>query len=160
MRLHCFPPVVDEDIEVLILGSFPGVASLERNQYYGFGHNQFWKLVGGVLRKDLQSMAYEKRLSTLLEHHVGLWDVIASCERKGSLDTNIKGAQYNDFSSLQLPKLRLVCCNGQKTFEIAKKLISGVPIVQLPSSSPARTLPFEKKLEEWKRAFKSLSLKK
>lgn len=151
MRLRCFPPVADKDVEVLVIGSFPGVASLEKKQYYGYGHNQFWRLLGTALGEDLQGMAYEERLRTLLQHHVGLWDVIASCQREGSLDGAIKGAEYNDFSKLKLPKLRVVCCNGQKAFSVAKDHFKA-RVVQLPSSSPARTMPFGEKAREWKKA--------
>lgn len=156
MRLRGFSPVVDEQVEVLLLGSFPGVASLEKGQYYGFGHNQFWRLLGFALDEDLPSMGYEERLRRLLQHHVGLWDVIASCEREGSLDGSIRGAQYNDFSSLRLPRLRLVCCNGQKAFSVAQKLLADVEVVRLPSSSPARTLPFEEKARAWREAMGSV----
>ena len=82
-----FPPVIDAKIETLILGSFPGVASLVKAQYYGHPQNHFWRLVGAVIEEPLAQMDYEARKRTLLKHHIGLWDVIDACRREGSLDS-------------------------------------------------------------------------
>src|SRR4051812_27730185 len=91
-----FPPVIGARVETLILGSFPGVASLRKLQYYGHPQNHFWRLVGTVIGERLPEMEYERRLETLLEHGIGLWDIIDSCVRPGSLDSNIRDAQHND----------------------------------------------------------------
>ena len=79
--LASFPPVVAQDTHTLILGSLPGAASLALHQYYGHPRNAFWRLVGEVIGVDLYEMAYEARLATLLEHRIGLWDVIANARR-------------------------------------------------------------------------------
>ena len=91
-----FPPVVDGKIETLILGSFPGVASLGKAQYYGHPQNQFWRLVGAVIDEPLYEMEYARRLRTLLKHRIGLWDVIGKCVRPGSLDSNIRNARHKE----------------------------------------------------------------
>src|SRR5687768_2291395 len=93
-----FPPVVDARIETLILGSFPSVASLGKAQYYGHPQNHFWRLVGAVIEAPLAEMEYEDRLQTLLAHRIGLWDVIGSCAREGSLDSSIRSLRHNDFA--------------------------------------------------------------
>lgn len=97
-------------------------------------------------------MAYEEKLKTLLKHKIGLWDVIGSCERKGSLDSNIRNQQNNDFSTLKdlAPKLKKIYFNGQTAAKY-KSFFSeqGIQTFALPSSSPAYTISFEKKLNAW-----------
>jgi len=90
-----FPPVIDAKIETLILGSFPGVASLVKAQYYGHPQNHFWRLVGAVIEEPLAEMDYEARKRTLLKHRIGLWDIIDTCAREGSLDSNIRDARHS-----------------------------------------------------------------
>ena len=103
-----FPPVVAGDTHTLILGSFPGVASLEATQYYAHPRNQFWRLLGAVLDEPLHELPYAARLERVLEHGIGVWDVLAACYREGSLDVAIRHAQPNDFASLRAhaPRLR------------------------------------------------------
>lgn len=149
-----FPPVVDAGIETLILGSFPSVASLGKAQYYGHPQNHFWRLVGAVIAEPLPEMAYEQRLRTLLTHRIGLWDIIGTCKREGSLDSNIRNPRHNDFACVTdiAGKLRRVCFNG-KTAGRMEPLFAGWGFVTvvLPSSSPANTLRFEAKLKQWSR---------
>jgi TDG/mug DNA glycosylase family protein len=152
--LTCFPPVIDERITTLILGSFPGEASLKAQQYYAHPRNQFWRLLSTVLDDNLTDLSYEDRLQGLLSHHVGLWDVLGACEREGSLDSAIRNPQANDFSLLKhrCPKLRLVCFNGKTSgkFE-ADFLQAGFDTLVLPSSSPANAqLSFDEKLVQWR----------
>jgi hypoxanthine-DNA glycosylase len=80
-------PVIAPDTRILILGSFPGAASLAAQQYYAHPRNQFWKLVGELVNEDLYNLPYDERLPRLLAHRFGLWDVLAACEREGSLDS-------------------------------------------------------------------------
>lgn len=105
--LRGFPPVVAADTHTLILGSFPGEASLAATQYYAHPRNQFWRLLGAVLDEPFAELAYEERLRRLLSHGIGVWDVLAACHREGSLDAAIRNAQPNDFASLRehSPKL-------------------------------------------------------
>ncbi len=147
-----FPPVVDANIETLILGSFPGTASLDKQQYYGHPQNQFWRLVGAVIGEPLPEMSYELRKQTLLKHQIGLWDVIEACQRDGSLDADIRNARHNEYARVTgiAKKLRRVCFNGKTAARKEAEFKSlGYATLVLPSSSPAYTLAFEFKLELW-----------
>ena len=148
-----FPPVVDARIETLILGSFPSIASLGKAQYYGHPQNHFWRLVGAVIGEPLPEMHYDERLRTLLKHHLGLWDIIGTCARDGSLDSNIRNPRHNDFSRVTrvAKKLRRVFFNG-KTAGRTEALFAekGYETIVLPSSSPANTMRFEEKLKQWR----------
>lgn len=149
-----FPPVVDANIETLILGSFPSVASLGKAQYYGHPQNHFWRLVGAVIGEALPQMEYDARLRTLLKHRIGLWDIIDACVRPGSLDSSIRDAQHNDFELVTgiASKLWRVCFNGKTAGRLEPVFADwGYETIVLPSSSPAYTLPFDTKLEQWHR---------
>jgi len=149
-----FPAVADAATRVLILGSLPGVVSLQRVQYYAHPQNQFWRLAGAVIGCDLAALPYQIRLETLLAAGVGLWDVIRSAERAGSGDANIRNHEANtlqDFTAT-LPSLRAIGFNGQKAAAIGRlQLVAGsVPCVTLPSSSAAHaTMGFERKRDAW-----------
>lgn len=149
-----FPPVIDRATRILVLGSFPGEASLAAQQYYAHPRNQFWHLLSAVLDDALAGLPYEQRLQRLRSHGIGLWDVIAACAREGSLDTAIRQAQANEFAMLKLqcPQLEKVCFNGKTSgrFEPAFAA-AGFRTLVLPSSSPANAqLSFEEKLAQWK----------
>lgn len=151
---HCFPPVTRPDTRLLLLGSLPGAMSLAAQRYYASPRNQFWRLVGAVVERDLQALDYEARLEALLESGIGLWDTVAAATRKGSLDQAIRLHQASDLAGLAaaLPELRAVGFNGGKSAAIGRAQLTGRPdlaLVALPSSSPAYTLPFEDKLERW-----------
>ena len=145
-------PVFGAHIEILILGSFPGQKSLESAQYYAHKQNQFWRLVGEVVSEPLQVMDYETRKRTLLKHSIGLWDVIGACERKGSLDSDIRNQRNNNFSSLldKAKNLRFVCFNGKKAAQAEPLFRQKYKTIVLPSSSPAYTLAFKLKCEQWR----------
>jgi TDG/mug DNA glycosylase family protein len=146
-------PVLNKQTRILLLGSFPGAASLAAQQYYGHPQNQFWKLLSAVLNIDLVAMPYPQRLKALLTNNIGLWDVIAACERSGSLDSAIRNAQHNDFAPLKkrCPKLKRVCFNGKTSGKLEAAFAeAGFETLVLPSSSPANaTWSFERKLEVW-----------
>ena len=149
-----FPPVIDGDVETLILGSFPSVASLGKAQYYGHPQNQFWRLVGATIGEPLPEMDYEKRKRTLLMHRIGLWDIIGACAREGSLDSNIRDPRHNDFSRVTrvAKKLHRVCFNGKTAGKMEPLFAEwGYETLVLPSSSPAYTMRFEVKLKQWRR---------
>ena len=152
--LRGFPPVAAADTHTLILGSFPGAASLVATQYYAHPRNQFWRLLGAVLNESLAELAYEARLRRLLSHGIGVWDVLAACEREGSLDAAIRNASPNDFASLRAhaPKLAKVCFNGKTAGRFAPVIgEAGYATLVLPSSSPAHAmLSFEQKLLRWR----------
>jgi hypoxanthine-DNA glycosylase len=105
--LKGFPPIADENTHTLILGSFPGIASLDAAQYYAHPRNQFWRLIGTVIGEPLHELPYDERVLKLLAHGIGLWDVLAACEREGSLDTAIRHANPNDFAAFRLHAPRL-----------------------------------------------------
>lgn len=147
-------PVLDRHTRILILGSFPGAASLQAQQYYAHPRNQFWRLLSAVLGEDLAALPYEKRLQALLAHRIGLWDVIALCEREGSLDSAIRRAQANDFAALrqQCPQLARICFNGKTSGKFEAQFAqAGFDTLVLPSSSPANAqASFEQKLAVWR----------
>jgi len=146
-------PVIASDTRILILGSFPGAASLAAQQYYAHPRNQFWKLVGALVGEDLYSLPYAERLPRLLAHRFGLWDVLAACEREGSLDSAIRKPAANDFERLRklCPALQTVGFNGQTSGKFAPQFAGqGYRTVVLPSSSPAHmALNFEQKFALW-----------
>nr|WKF58869.1 hypothetical protein HUO10_003371 [Paraburkholderia busanensis] len=153
--LRGFPPVAAADTQTLILGSFPGEASLAATQYYAHPRNQFWRLLGVVLDEpSLHELPYDQRLTRLLAHRIGLWDVLDACHRKGSLDSAIRNAQPNDFASLRehAPLLRKVCFNGKTAGRFAEVIgAAGFATLVLPSSSPANAmLSFDQKLCLWR----------
>ncbi len=150
-----FPPVVDAQTRVLLLGSLPGEQSLARAQYYAHPRNQFWRLVGDVIDVDLVDLPYPDRLKALLAARIGLWDVVASASRKGSLDGAIREHSANDLRNLveRLPALAAIGFNGGKSAMIGRKQLGpdvAAPMVALPSSSPAYTLPFADKRAAWR----------
>ncbi len=155
MKKFGFPPVIDADIVTLLLGSFPSAASLNHGQYYAHPRNQFWRLVGAVIGEALPEMEYPQRLQILLEHRIGLWDVIGACHRPGSLDADIRQASHNDFMRvIGLAKgLRCICFNGKTAGKQAPLFKAwGYQTRVLPSSSPAHaTLSYEEKLQQWRK---------
>jgi double-stranded uracil-DNA glycosylase len=153
-RKKAFDPVVDARTRLLILGSLPGDASLRAGQYYGHPRNAFWRLIGGVIGRDLAALPYEARLDALKAAGVGLWDVIASAERPGSLDAAIRLPEAADLRGLVggLPELRAVAFNGGKASRLGRAVLtdsSGLELIDLPSSSPAHARPFEQKAAAW-----------
>ena len=151
--LQGFPPVIDGGVETLILGSFPSVASLDRGQYYGHPQNHFWRLVGAVIAEPLHEMDYRRRLRILLRHRIGLWDVIGTCTRDGSLDSSIREPGHNDYTRVTgvAKNLRRVCFNGKAAARKESEFAAlGYETRVLPSSSPAYTLAFGLKLAQWR----------
>jgi hypoxanthine-DNA glycosylase len=161
-RLHGLPPVADANTRLLILGSFPGVRSLAERRYYAHPQNQFWRLLQANLAQpgdedllgEARRYSYEQRLAQMLRWGVGLWDVYASCQRQGSLDTAIREAECNDFHALarRLPDLQAVAFNGGESWKHHRQLAElGLPLVRLPSSSPANaSWTFARKQAAWR----------
>ncbi|MDR9847295.1 DNA-deoxyinosine glycosylase [Herbaspirillum huttiense] len=154
--LASFAPVVAPDTRILILGSLPGTASLAIRQYYGHPRNAFWKLVGDSIGVELAELDYPTRLSRLLEHHIGLWDVIATARRNGSLDSEIREPTQNDLLDLigSLSELNTIAFNGSTAAKIGLKAlgerVDDYRILLLPSSSPAHaSLSYAQKLVSW-----------
>jgi hypoxanthine-DNA glycosylase len=152
-RLLGLAPVLDENTRLLVLGSFPGVASLRAQQYYGHPQNHFWKILGALWQQPLTEMPYPERVAALRAHGLGLWDVYQACEREGSLDADIRAAELNDLASLRqrCPRLLAIAHNGGESFRHAKHTQAlGLPVYQLPSTSPANaSWSFERKRAAW-----------
>ncbi|MCV2367118.1 DNA-deoxyinosine glycosylase [Roseateles oligotrophus] len=154
-RLLGLKPHVAPDARLLVLGSFPGVASLQAQQYYGHPRNQLWRLLGDSLGLPLAAADYPRRLNLLLENRIGLWDVISETQRRGSLDSDIRDPRPSDLLALlaRLPALRVIAFNGATAAKIGLRQLGPVAdnyrILALPSSSPAYTLAYAGKLAAW-----------
>jgi hypoxanthine-DNA glycosylase len=161
-RLVGLPPVISRRTRLVLLGSFPGAASLAAGQYYAHPRNQFWPIVGTLLGEDLMALPYGKRLPRLRARGLGLWDIYAECRRQGSLDSAIEHAVLNDLASLRLraPGLRAIAHNGGESARAMRITAAlGVPVIRLPSTSPANaSWSFERKLAAWRTAFASAGL--
>lgn len=147
-------PVLDSRTRILILGSFPGAASLAAQQYYAHPRNALWPILSALTGEDLAAMPYAERLPRLLAHGIGLWDVLGACEREGSLDSAIRKPAANDFARLRqlCPELHTVGFNGQTSGKFAPQFAAeGYRTVVLPSSSPAHaSMSLEAKLVAWR----------
>jgi hypoxanthine-DNA glycosylase len=147
-------PVLDQSTRILILGSFPGAASLAAGQYYAHPRNLLWPILSALTGEDLAALAYAQRLPRLLAHGFGLWDVLGACEREGSLDSAIRKPAANDFARLRAlcPLLETVGFNGQTSGKFAPQFAAeGYRTLVLPSTSPAyASLTLAQKLEHWK----------
>ena len=135
---------------MLILGTMPSVASLEKQQYYGFGRNAFWKVIYAVLGREPDE-DYELRKAFLLEHRIALWDVLKSCEREGSRDDRIRNPEPNDFESFfeRFKGIRYVCFNGNpaRKYYNFRRTGDHPGSFRPPSTSPLYAVAFE---ENWK----------
>jgi hypoxanthine-DNA glycosylase len=155
-KKRSFAPVVNQHTRLLILGSLPGEKSLAQSQYYGNSQNRFWRLMSEVIQVDLAVLAYTARLDALLENGIGLWDVVAEAHREGSLDSKIRDQTNNDLTGLlsTLPQLSSIAFNGGTAARLGLKALQEQAqryrIIQLPSSSPAYTIPYAQKLAAWR----------
>lgn len=154
-RKAAFPPSVDADTRLLILGSLPGEASIRQGEYYAHRGNAFWHLLGGVLDEDLRALPYAMRLKRMRTRGVGLWDAIESAEREGSLDSSIRGAELRDLGLFvdRLPALRAVAFNGRTAATHGRRQLGerpGLALIDLPSSSGAyASMTRERKAQAW-----------
>lgn len=150
-------PLVSRRTRVLILGSFPGAASLAAQQYYGHPQNQFWKILQAISPLPTGADSYPNRSEWLLDRQLGVWDVYAACEREGSLDSRIRQPVVNDFAQMlqQCPALEAIAHNGGESFKHARHTaLLGLPVYKLPSTSPANaSWSFERKLAAWRDVF-------
>ena len=156
MKKKGLAPIIDTNTRILILGSLPSDESIRKQQYYGNPVNDFWRLTSEVIGEDITTLDYSTRVEKLHEYKIGLWDVLFAGEREGSMDSNIKNEEINDFSNLNniAPNLRLICFNGKKAGEfeeiIQKHEGSGIETKVLPSSSGANRRNSNKRIAEWK----------
>ncbi len=148
-------PIIPPDARLLILGSLPGDASLAADRYYAHPRNMFWRLLGGILSRDLAALDYDDRLGVLAKARIGLWDVVASAQRPGSLDTAMRAVETNPLAGCVagLPHLRAVSFNGASAAKIGRRALAGHPdlaLIDLPSSSPAHAaMSIAEKAARW-----------
>lgn len=164
--LQGLPPVITADTRLVVLGSFPSVASLASQQYYAHPRNQFWPILSSLWGltgdDDLRHQPYERRLDAARAHGLGIWDVYAYCQRQGSLDSAIQQPQLNALHRLRewAPGLRAVAHNGGESarhMRITQAL--GLPVIKLPSTSPAHAAwSFERKLAAWRAVFEEFGI--
>lgn len=137
--IHPFPPILDQNTRILFLGSFPSIASFEQSFYYAHPRNAFWPIIEEIF--DVRLETNEAKKTFCLERGIGLWDVIGSCERSNSSDTNLKNCVPNDFEKLlsDYPNIRALGFTGKKSYELFQKYFKDLKIekVLLPSTSPA-----------------------
>ena len=171
-RLTGLAPCVSQGTRLLILGSFPGAASLAQQQYYAHPQNQFWKILETLWPAHpapVRALPYAERCQWLLERGLGVWDVYASCERQGSLDAAIRQPLVNDFSALllQCPHLQAMAYNGGESYRQSRQVsaslqaggCSALPQYPLPSTSPAHaSWSFERKLAAWREVVQAVGL--
>jgi len=161
MLVRSFPPIVDDNSRILVLGSMPGVASLKAFRYYWNPRNYLWAIVYGLFEGREPDADYEDRLAFARRHGIALWDVIAECDRPGSLDSDIKAAVPNDIPGLlaAYPRIAKIVCNGTKSFTELGKHFGDHPevakrqVLKMPSTSPIPTPRFrglEDRLAAWR----------
>jgi len=161
-RISGFPPIIGMNPRILILGSMPSVASLEKQQYYGQPRNAFWSIMGELFAAGPE-LDYTERSHKLAQAGVAVWDVLASCVRRGSLDSKIVAGseKINDIAALLLrfPQIQHIFFNGSKAEQLFRQRIlpqlpaqwaDSARYTRLPSTSPAMAvLDFTAKLEQW-----------
>lgn len=158
--ISCLPPIARVDARVLILGSMPGAASLRAGQYYAHPRNAFWTIMATLL--DLpRDLSYAQRAAALQMQHVAVWDVLAACRRRSSLDADIepRSISINDFATFfaSHPAIERVCCNGATAAKLfVRHVVPTLPrdrrlaVFRLPSTSPAHAaLDLAAKVEAW-----------
>lgn len=159
-KLKAFSPIASANARVLILGSMPSAVSLTENQYYAHPRNHFWKIIGALFNTDSE-LSYIRRCRKLIVNHIALWDVIATCARSGSLDSDIaeqsiRVNNFNDFFKHHTI-IHTVFFNGSKAEQVYRKYVLHtlseevvLSYVKLPSTSPANaTWNFAEKLKAW-----------
>ena len=156
---HPFSPLIDDKSEVLILGTFPSIKSFEDNFYYAHPQNQFWRLLSGVFDTKVPQSNTKKK-EFLKKHHIALWDMIKSCKRENSLDSNLKEIEPNDIEALlkKYPNIKKVCFTSKKAQKIYEKNFShlSTDTYYLLSPSPAyAVMKFEDKLKKWREVFEN-----
>ncbi len=160
-RIHGFAPILPERPRLLILGSMPSIASLRQGQYYGHPRNRFWPLMGELFGAGPEC-TYPQRTRRLRALGIALWDVLATCERSGSLDAAIvrRSEQANPLADLLRlnPQLKQVCFNGRAAEQAFRRHVrpqlpaDALPMLLcLPSTSPANAAwPWPRLLEAWR----------
>ena len=137
--LKGFKPVIAIEPKIMILGSMPSIKSLEQVEYYAHKTNRFWKIMSELFNEPINT--YQQKQAIILNHHLLLWDVIDTCIREGSLDSNIKEVVVNDIEGIikKYPSITCIICNGKKSYELYLKHFKhlNIKVISLPSTSSA-----------------------
>lgn len=151
-----FAPIIENDAEILILGTMPSEESLRKQQYYGHKTNQFWRIIFALFNETFSDI-YAERVNLLKRNKIALWDVLACCEGQGSADSDIKNEQPNNFEAFykKYPNIRMVFFSSKKAAEYYKKYVGFsdnkiFDVLPSPSSANAR-MPLEQKVKEWRK---------
>jgi hypoxanthine-DNA glycosylase len=147
-----FNPIFDKYSRILILGTMPSVKSREVGFYYSHPRNRFWKVLAECFGEPHSPQLIEEKTQLLLANKIALWDVLASCEIKGSDDSSIRKPIYNGISEFISEKpIEKILCNGTKAYKLCISLDLGLPVLHMPSTSPANaTWSLERLTETWK----------
>ena len=155
MICQSFPPIYTKDARVLIVGTMPSVRSLADAQYYAHPRNAFWPILFEVFGAE-KTDDYQQKKRLIAENRLALWDAARACEREGSLDSAMREIEFNDFAALfaQCPGIHTVLCNGGTAHTLFMKTgcAGERTVLRMPSTSPAYTMAFDKKLAAWKAA--------
>lgn len=155
--IRAFEPIAGAGCHLLVLGTAPSVRSLADDFYYAHPRNCFWPLLADIWQERPPETPAQKR-ELLLSHGVALWDVLSSCERRGSLDADIRAARPNDFERFfaLYPGIARVLFNGVAAESLFRRffpaLYASRSCLRLPSTSPANAMDFARKREAWRSA--------
>ena len=158
MKKDGFPPMIDNNTEIIVLGTMPGDKSIRIGEYYANSTNQFWKLIFHIFNSGMPVFNYEEKSKLLLKNKIGLWDVLSKANRQGSLDSNIQNEEFNDFEQLfnEYKNIKVLVFNGQKPAEYYFRnnniVLQEKQYHILSSTSSANTTKtFDSKLKEWRK---------
>lgn len=154
-QFQCFTPIYRADCQLLIIGSLPGEMSFAQSQYYAHPSNDFWRLIGSLLGRDLDDLDYAERLEILLQARIGLWDSIRIASRRRSDDNSVRHAEINNLADIasRLGALQCIAFNGKTAAAYGRRGLADKWLHQsriLPSSSGAARLTFGAKLAAWR----------
>jgi hypoxanthine-DNA glycosylase len=157
--IKSFEALINDNTNILILGTIPGITSLNNQEYYGNPRNHFWKIIFTFYKLENRSVIYEEKIKFLFSKNLGLWDVLKNCNRQGSMDVAIKNQTENDFDSLfkKYKNINVLIFNGKESHRFFYKKygqIKGITYYIMPSTSPANTMSFRNKLELWSTALR------
>ena len=137
---HLIEPIYDKDSKILILGSFPSVKSREANFFYHHPQNRFWRVLAAVYQDIVPEEIADKK-AFLKRHQIALWDVIASCNVKGSSDSSISDVEVNDLNMIIAnSSVKHIYTNGNLADKLYHRYFDAIidlPVTKLPSTSPA-----------------------
>ncbi len=161
-KISSFEPIIDSQTKTFVVGTMPSVQSLNDNEYYAHPRNHFWQIIAILFHKKQPFMSFEEKKRCLLKNKIGLWDALETCQRPGSLDSNIRNETPHNFN--KYPQIQYYLFNGQKAYAYFKKynnvLLKENNHFILPSTSPANAgCTFDKKLALWREAFDKINLK-